>query len=231
MEDLASQLLFVLSHFGLKTVIGFGVGSGANVLARFALAHSDKVGAICLINCSSTTSGWMEWGYQSFNARYLRTKGMTQGVVDYLMWHHFGRNPEERNHDLAQVSRGVTSCAHPSHSIISNETKKKKKIPIYRPRRVCTNTRNEFKDVQGAFRTSGESDQSSHADQRVHPSDRFEYCPNAIRNTAGIENAENARYQYNRIAVAAFRRYGHIEWPSRSNKFHMDEGMFAGPHD
>ncbi len=28
---------------------------------------------------------------------------MTQGVVDYLMWHHFGRNPEERNHDLAQV--------------------------------------------------------------------------------------------------------------------------------
>lgn len=103
MEDLANQLLFVLSHFGLKTVIGFGVGSGANVLARFALSHSDKVGALCLINCSSTTSGWMEWGYQSFNARYLRTKGMTQGVVDYLMWHHFGRNPEERNHDLAQV--------------------------------------------------------------------------------------------------------------------------------
>lgn len=104
MEDLASQLLFVLSHFGLKTVIGFGVGAGANVLARFALSHSEKVGALCLINCSSTTSGWMEWGYQSFNARYLRTKGMTQGVVDYLMWHHFGRNPEERNHDLALVS-------------------------------------------------------------------------------------------------------------------------------
>lgn len=35
---------------------------------------------------------------------YLRSKGMTQGVVDYLMWHHFGRNPEERNHDLAQVN-------------------------------------------------------------------------------------------------------------------------------
>lgn len=28
---------------------------------------------------------------------------MTQGVVDYLMWHHFGRHPEERNHDLVQV--------------------------------------------------------------------------------------------------------------------------------
>lgn len=37
------------------------------------------------------------------NARNLRSKGMTQGVLDYLMWHHFGRNPEERNLDLVQV--------------------------------------------------------------------------------------------------------------------------------
>ncbi|XP_037805342.1 protein NDRG3 isoform X1 [Lucilia sericata] len=103
MEELASQLQFVLSHFGLKSVIGFGIGAGANILARFALAHPDKVGAMCLINCVSTQSGWIEWGYQSFNARYLRTKGMTQGVIDYLMWHHFGRNPEERNHDLVQM--------------------------------------------------------------------------------------------------------------------------------
>lgn len=103
MDELAAQLLFVLSRFGLKAVIGFGVGTGANILARFAFNHSDRVDALCLINCSSTTCGWMEWGYQSFNARYLRSTGMTQGVVDYLMWHHFGRDPEERNHDLAAV--------------------------------------------------------------------------------------------------------------------------------
>ncbi|KAG4073716.1 hypothetical protein HA402_000940 [Bradysia odoriphaga] len=102
-DELSAQLLFVLSHFGCKSVIGFGVGAGANILARFALNNPDKVGALCLINCNSTPSGWIEWGYQSFNARYLRSKGMTQGVVDYLMWHHFGRNPEERNHDLAQM--------------------------------------------------------------------------------------------------------------------------------
>ncbi|XP_073812350.1 misexpression suppressor of KSR 2 isoform X2 [Musca autumnalis] len=103
MDELANQLLFVLSQFGLKSVIGFGIGAGANILCRFALAHPDKVGAMCLINCVSTQSGWIEWGYQSFNARFLRTKGMTQGVIDYLMWHHFGRNPEERNHDLVQM--------------------------------------------------------------------------------------------------------------------------------
>lgn len=103
MDEMAGQLLFVLSHFGLKSVIGFGIGAGANVLTRFAIAHPEKVGALCLVNCSSTAAGWIEWGYQTFNARYLRTKGMTQSVVDYLMWHHFGRNWDERNHDLVQM--------------------------------------------------------------------------------------------------------------------------------
>ncbi|CAK9805166.1 Protein NDRG3 [Anthophora plagiata] len=91
MDELAEQLLFVLGHFGLKSVIGFGVGAGANILARFALAHPEKVNALCLINCVSTQAGWIEWGYQKLNVRHLRSQGMTQGVLDYLMWHHFGR--------------------------------------------------------------------------------------------------------------------------------------------
>ncbi|XP_051169887.1 protein NDRG3 isoform X1 [Leptopilina boulardi] len=103
MDDLGEQLLFVLGHFGLKSVIGFGVGAGANILSRFALAHPEKVNALCLINCVSTQAGWIEWGYQKLNVRYLRSQGMTQGVLDYLMWHHFGRGTEERNHDLVQV--------------------------------------------------------------------------------------------------------------------------------
>lgn len=91
MDELASQMEFVLSHFGLKQVIGFGVGAGANILARFALNNPNKVAALCLINCVSTPAGWIEWGYQKLNARHLRSKGMTQGVLEYLMWHHFGR--------------------------------------------------------------------------------------------------------------------------------------------
>jgi Ndr family. len=49
------------------------------------------VEALCLVNCVSTQAGWIEWGYQKLNARHLRNKGMTQAVLDYLMWHHFGR--------------------------------------------------------------------------------------------------------------------------------------------
>ncbi|XP_046588097.1 protein NDRG3 isoform X2 [Neodiprion lecontei] len=103
MDELAEQLQFVLGHFGLKSVIGFGVGAGANILSRFALVHPEKVNALCLINCVSTQAGWIEWGYQKLNVRHLRSQGMTQGVLDYLMWHHFGRGTEERNHDLVQV--------------------------------------------------------------------------------------------------------------------------------
>lgn len=102
-DELAAQILFVMSHFGLKSIIGFGIGAGANILVRFGLAHPDKIGALCLVNCSSTAAGWIEWGYQSMNTRNLRSKGMTQGVLDYLMWHHFGRSPEERNLDLVQM--------------------------------------------------------------------------------------------------------------------------------
>ncbi|XP_068621513.1 protein NDRG3 isoform X2 [Battus philenor] len=105
MDELANQLNYVLGHFGIKSFIGFGVGAGANILARFALAHPEKVDALALINCTSNQAGWIEWAYQKMNSRSLRSRGMTQGVLDYLMWHHFGRFPEERNHDLAQMYR------------------------------------------------------------------------------------------------------------------------------
>lgn len=91
MDELANQISFVMTHFGLKQFIGFGVGAGANILCRYALNHPERVSALCLVNCVSTQAGWIEWGYQKLNARHLRSKGMTQGVLDYLMWHHFGR--------------------------------------------------------------------------------------------------------------------------------------------
>ncbi|XP_039286803.1 LOW QUALITY PROTEIN: protein NDRG3 [Nilaparvata lugens] len=116
MDELASQINFVLSYFSLKSVIGLGVGAGGNILARFALAHPDKVEALCLINVVSTQAGWIEWGYQKINARYLKSKGMTQGVLDYLMWHHFGRGTEDRNYDLVQVYRNYFErCIQPGN--------------------------------------------------------------------------------------------------------------------
>lgn len=113
MDALASQIDFVLGHFGIRSFIGFGVGAGANILARHAIVNPQKVDALVLINCTSTQAGWTEWLYQKINTRQLRSSGMTQGALDYLMWHHFGRSTEDRNHDLAHVFKQCFSHVNP----------------------------------------------------------------------------------------------------------------------
>jgi pimeloyl-ACP methyl ester carboxylesterase len=105
MEQLADLLVNVLDFYGLKHAVGFGVGAGANILTRLSLKYPDKMDALILVNCVSTQAGWIEWGYQKLNARHLKTKGMTQSAMDYLMWHHFGKLDQERNHDLVQAYR------------------------------------------------------------------------------------------------------------------------------
>jgi hypothetical protein len=54
----------------------------------------------------STHSGWIEWGYQKLNIRSLRhADSLTASAIDFLLWHHFGKNQEHRNHDLVKVYR------------------------------------------------------------------------------------------------------------------------------
>ena len=42
---------------------GLGVGLGANVLVRLARRRPKLVEGLVLINCSSTSSGWLEWAH------------------------------------------------------------------------------------------------------------------------------------------------------------------------
>ena len=50
MEQLADTVHAVVSFFGLKTVIGFGVGAGANILSRFAVSVYCHI--LCIIVCT-----------------------------------------------------------------------------------------------------------------------------------------------------------------------------------
>lgn len=105
MDQLADMIIAVMEFYGLKHFIGFGVGAGANILARFALQHPDCVDGLFLVNCPSTAAGWTEWGYQKLNTMYLRNSGMTSSTQEYLMWHHFGKTTENRNTELMQLFR------------------------------------------------------------------------------------------------------------------------------
>ncbi|XP_078608059.1 protein NDRG3-like [Branchiostoma floridae x Branchiostoma japonicum] len=105
MDELAVMLEAVLQHFNLKRVIGFGVGAGGNVLSRFALNNRNKVDGLVLINTVCTAVGWTEWAYQKWNNWYLFSNQMTEGTVDYLLWHYFGSRTMEGHHDLVHAYR------------------------------------------------------------------------------------------------------------------------------
>lgn len=84
--------------------IGIGVGLGANVLLRHAFKYPERVDSLMVVNALCTAPGWIEWGYQKRNVNHMRQHGVTQAVLDYLMWHHFGV-VEERAHDLTNTFR------------------------------------------------------------------------------------------------------------------------------
>jgi len=103
MDDLGEQIQEVLNHLSLVKYVGVGVGLGANVLLRHALAYPERVDCLLLVNATSNQAGWIEWGYQKRNVNHLKNHGMTQAVLDYLMWHHFGPAVDERAHDLVAM--------------------------------------------------------------------------------------------------------------------------------
>ncbi|CAL1532377.1 unnamed protein product [Lymnaea stagnalis] len=100
MDQLAEAIHHIVDHFGMKTFIGFGVGAGANVLARYELCHHDRVDSLILVNPTAGKSGWIEWGYQKMNSWYLFSGQLTSFTEEYLLWHWFGKKTRWTNHDL-----------------------------------------------------------------------------------------------------------------------------------
>lgn len=114
-DQLADTILDVVNFFKLKSVICFGIGLGANILARFALIHPDLVNGVVLINCVSTKCGWVEWGYQKWSSWYLSSGKYTEFTNNYLLWHHFGYQTWEKNHDLVETYNHIFSKINPQN--------------------------------------------------------------------------------------------------------------------
>jgi pimeloyl-ACP methyl ester carboxylesterase len=105
MDGLAQIVDTVVRHLKLNTFIGLGVGVGANVLLRYAVKNQNVLTALILINADCGTAGWLEWGYQKMNINLLRSKGMNNFTVNYLIWHNFGKHEDQCDQDVLHQYR------------------------------------------------------------------------------------------------------------------------------
>lgn len=101
MDELADTITKVKDHLGIRSFTGFGVGLGANVLVRYAVRNPKHVESLVLVNCSSTSAGYVERMSQWMNTTFVNNRWL---LVSYLLWHHFGR-PHDCNQDLVTVYR------------------------------------------------------------------------------------------------------------------------------
>lgn len=90
MQQISDDLLKVVDHFNVKLIVGLGEGAGANILARFGMAHPDRCFGLVLVHCTSTTAGVMEHFKDKIMNWKLSNVGMNPSAEQYLIFHKFG---------------------------------------------------------------------------------------------------------------------------------------------
>lgn len=172
-DQLADSVLDVVHNFNIKECICFGIGFGANILARFALLHPDLVRGVVLINCVSTKCGWIEWGYQKWSNWYLSSGQFTEFTKNYLLWHHFGYQSMEKKHDLIETYSRIFAKVNPINlSLLINSYINRTDLGIERkdfelePRANKFNFKCEVLNVMG--------DDSPHDDDVIETNSRLD---------------------------------------------------------
>ncbi|XP_076016921.1 protein NDRG1-like [Genypterus blacodes] len=97
-DQLSEMLPAVLKHFGLRSVIGLGVGAGAFILAKFALNHPDQVDGLVLINITPDAEGIIDTVANKITE-------WTHTLPDTIITHLFGKEEIQTNHDLIATYR------------------------------------------------------------------------------------------------------------------------------
>uniref|UniRef100_A0A8C9X3H6 NDRG family member 2 n=1 Tax=Sander lucioperca TaxID=283035 RepID=A0A8C9X3H6_SANLU len=87
-----------------RTVIGVGVGVGAYVLSKFALANPDSVEGLVLVNIDPNTRGWIDWAAQKLIS-------VTSSLTEQILSHLFSQEELSSNTELVQSHRERISKA------------------------------------------------------------------------------------------------------------------------
>ncbi|CAJ0583646.1 unnamed protein product, partial [Mesorhabditis spiculigera] len=91
-EDLAA----ILDKIEVQSCIAFGEGAGANIVSRFAMEYPNRIMAIILVHCTSTTAGILEYCKDKIMNVRLESGVMSDGAWDVLAAHKFGSNERDK---------------------------------------------------------------------------------------------------------------------------------------
>ncbi|KAM9309009.1 protein NDRG1-like [Pholidichthys leucotaenia] len=128
MDQLSEALPSVLKHFGLRSVIGVGVGAGAYILATFALNHPDLVDGLVLININPNAEGLMD-------SVANKITDWTHTLPDKIITHLFGKDEIQNNHDLIATYRHhiTTTMNQPNVSQFLRSYNQRNSLEMERP--------------------------------------------------------------------------------------------------
>ncbi|THD23119.1 NDRG4 protein (S33 family) [Fasciola hepatica] len=115
LDQLAQMITSIVAYFGIDYFIGFGMGAGSNVLARYALHNPDTVIGLFLLNPTATTHTY----FQKYRCRwwdlpYLQQGFMTENLLEQLDSHWFGYGLAE-NEDIVQFYHALAKSLNPTN--------------------------------------------------------------------------------------------------------------------
>lgn len=109
MQQIGEDLIHVLDELNLKEVICFGEGAGANILARFAMTHNNRVLGVCLMHTTGTAAGLLDSLKDKVMSWKLDTIGMNPSAENYLILHRFGASKFTKASDKEELKTIVES--------------------------------------------------------------------------------------------------------------------------
>ncbi|KAK1784022.1 hypothetical protein P4O66_022162 [Electrophorus voltai] len=107
-DKLSETLPIVLKHFKIKSVIGMGVGAGANILTRFALKYPDLVEGLVLMNINAQAEGWADraaYKPLKINPHFPQISSWALGPPSVVISHLFGQEEIKKKAEFVKTFR------------------------------------------------------------------------------------------------------------------------------
>jgi len=131
----------VVQHFGLKEVLGMGVGFGAHVLFKYAVRYKKEMPALIMISPYCDRAGWQEWANLKAAALQIRFGSVSGWVVETLVARLIHHGMMHQNTDLTKAFRTEISAKNPSVLMHYLWAAKDRESLLPIADGVCTNTR------------------------------------------------------------------------------------------